>query len=307
MYKKLTMIVIITFFIILLSGCTQLNFSDLIDDTKRIVMSETAEDKDEEKNIDIEIEEDKDKNLKENPIDEPKDTEDHETQEQKDSNDNKSQEQNGTNDDTSNGEEGEAVEVVAIPDSLQVLLNKNNKLPENYIPQDLVDVNIPFSVHATPEKRKLRKEAAMAIESLFADAKQEGIHLLGVSGYRSHQTQTSLFNYYVRKDGFDKASTYSALPGTSEHEAGLAIDVSGANSKCALEICFSETLESMWLEANVAEYGFIIRYPEGKTEITGYQYEPWHLRYVGVEAAKEMVSLGVTLEEYHQALVVKKE
>ncbi|MDF2789381.1 MAG: D-alanyl-D-alanine carboxypeptidase [Neobacillus sp.] len=192
----------------------------------------------------------------------------------------------------------ESIQVVFNPESIPVLVNKQNKLPDNYNPTDLVYTDIPFVSGASKEKRQMRKEAAAAVNQLFAGAKAEGISLLGVSAYRSHATQTTLFNYYVNRDGYEKARTYSALPGSSEHETGLSIDVTGGNGKCAAENCFGGTKEAAWLEQHASEYGFIIRYPQGKESITGYQYEPWHLRYVGKEIALEIMKKGITLEEY---------
>lgn len=192
----------------------------------------------------------------------------------------------------------DSIQVVFNPESIPVLVNKQNKLPDNYNPTDLVYTDIPFVSGASKEKRKMRRVAAAAVNQLFAGAKAEGISLLGVSAYRSHATQTTLFNTYVNRDGYEKARTYSALPGTSEHETGLAIDVTGGNGKCAAENCFGGTKEAIWLEQHAAEYGFIIRYPQGKESITGYQYEPWHLRYVGKEIALEIMKKGITLEEY---------
>ena len=198
----------------------------------------------------------------------------------------------------------DAILVVAQPHSIPVLINKQNKLPDSYTPSDLVYTTIPFVFQEKNDKRKLRSEAASAIAKLFAEANQQGITLLGVSGYRSHATQVSLFNYYVNKDGYEKARTYSALPGTSEHESGLAIDVTGGNGKCPAQDCFASTPEAKWLQNNVAKYGFIIRYPNGKDSITGYKYEPWHLRYVGSAIATEIMSKGITLEEYYHAIPV---
>lgn len=198
----------------------------------------------------------------------------------------------------------DSVQVVAQPDSIQVLVNKHNKLPDNFIPKDLVYVNIPFIFSQKSEKEEMRKEAATAIEQLFTAAKTQGVRLLGVSAYRSYVTQESLFNMYVNRDGYQKAITYSALPGTSEHETGLAIDVTGGNGQCAAEDCFGNTTEATWLQTNAAEFGFIIRYPKGKEAITGYQYEPWHLRYVGKSAAEDIMSRGITLEEYYHAIPV---
>ncbi|WP_040204257.1 M15 family metallopeptidase [Neobacillus jeddahensis] len=199
--------------------------------------------------------------------------------------------ENSTQQDTS-------IQVISDPEVIPVLVNKKNKLPESYNPSDLVFPDIPFTFKEKLPKREMRTEAADAIEKLFAGANQDGVSLLGVSAYRSHETQTALFNHYVSMDGYDSALTYSALPGTSEHETGLAIDVTGGNGKCAAEECFEGTLEAEWLQNHAAEYGFIIRYPKGKESITGYKYEPWHLRYVGEAIAKEIMNRGITLEEY---------
>jgi zinc D-Ala-D-Ala carboxypeptidase len=200
----------------------------------------------------------------------------------------------------------DAIQVVAKPESIPVLVNKKNKLPDAYKPRDLIYTTIPFIFKGKSEKREMRKEASTAISNLFAGAKKQGVNLLGVSAYRSHATQTALFNAYVKKDGYAKARIYSALPGTSEHETGLAIDVTGGNGKCSAEDCFGGTKEAKWLQAHVAEYGFIIRYPKGKDLITGYKYEPWHLRYVGKVIAKEIMSGGSTLEEYYNTIPVSK-
>lgn len=201
-------------------------------------------------------------------------------------------------------ENDSSIQVVSNPETIPVLVNKQNKLPDTYKPNDLVYPNIPFTFKEKVEKRKMRTSAATTIEELFTGAKQDGVNLLGVSAYRSHAVQTSLFNYYVKQDGYKAAETYSAIPGTSEHETGLAIDVTGANGKCAAEECFKGSEEAIWLQEHAAEYGFIIRYPKGKEAITGYQYEPWHLRYVGKKIAKEITSRGITLEEYYNSTPV---
>lgn len=198
----------------------------------------------------------------------------------------------------------EAVLTAAEPESLTVMVNKQFKLPDGYKPADLVYPDVPFIFSEMIEKRMMRKTAAGALEQLFAGAKQDGVYLAGVSAYRSEQTQTSLFNNYVARDGEEKARTYSAVPGHSEHQTGLAIDVSGSDGKCAAESCFAGTKEAGWLAAHAAEYGFIIRYPEGKQGITGYMYEPWHIRYVGQDIAKEIAAKGITLEEYYDAVPV---
>ncbi|WP_150270237.1 M15 family metallopeptidase [Paenibacillus tepidiphilus] len=199
---------------------------------------------------------------------------------------------------------GGAVETAAEPDSLTVLVNKQYKLPDNYKPEDLVYPDVPFIFSEKIEKRMMRETAAHALEELFAAAKQDGVNLAGVSAYRSQSTQTVLFNNYVKRDGEEKARTYSAVPGHSEHQTGLAIDVSGSDGKCAAESCFAGTKEAEWLAQHVQEHGFIIRFLEGKESITGYKYEPWHIRYVGKEIAEEVMSKGITLEEYYDAIPV---
>ncbi|MCD1261690.1 M15 family metallopeptidase [Paenibacillus athensensis] len=198
------------------------------------------------------------------------------------------------------------LQVVAHPESLEVLVNKMWALPASYTPDDLVYPDVPFVFNEKNEKRKMRKEAAAALEQLFAAAKDDGVPLAGVSAYRSYATQKALFDSYVRKDGLEKARTYSAVPGTSEHATGLAIDVTGSDGKCAATDCFAGTKEAKWLEDHAAEYGYIIRYPKGKDSITGYQYEPWHIRYVGKDIAQAVVSKGITLEEYFNAVPVAK-
>lgn len=213
--------------------------------------------------------------------------------------------QNNNGNNSENAGKGGEVQVVAQPASITALVNKQYRLPEGYDPEDLVYPDVKFIFNEKIEKRMMRKEAAEALEKMFAGAKEDGIYLAGVSGYRSHATQKSLFQRYVDKDGEEKAKTYSAVPGHSEHETGLAIDVSGSDGKCAAQDCFGGTKEAEWLAEHAAEYGFIIRYPKGKEAITGYQYEPWHLRYVG-DIAKEIAEQGLTLEEYYDAVPVSK-
>jgi zinc D-Ala-D-Ala carboxypeptidase len=201
----------------------------------------------------------------------------------------------------------DAVSVVANPKEIAVLVNKRFRLPDGYKPDPLVEPNVPFIFAEKSEKRMLRKDAAAALEQLFAAAKAAGVSLAGVSGYRSEATQTTLFNNYVKKDGMEAALRYSAKPGTSEHQTGLAIDVSGSAGKCAAEDCFAGTKEANWLADHAAEYGYILRYLKGKESITGYQYEPWHIRYVGKDIAKAIMDKGITLEEYlNQAVPVSK-
>ncbi|MEH7612029.1 M15 family metallopeptidase [Gottfriedia acidiceleris] len=199
-----------------------------------------------------------------------------------------------------------AIRTVSHPDVITVLVNKKYFLPKNYVPKDLVYPNVSFIFKEKLEKRKMRKEAAIALKKLFSGAQKDHIYLSGVSGYRSYATQKVLFNRYVKEDGYVNARKYSALPGSSEHQSGLAIDVSSSTGKCAATSCFTNTKEAKWLDKNSSNYGFIIRYPKGKEQITGYKYEPWHIRYVGVTTAKQIKKRNLTLEEYLNVYPVSK-
>ena len=131
-----------------------------------------------------------------------------------------------------------------------------------------------------------------ALWVMISAAAEEGLSLWARSGFRSYNDQLWQYNVYVERDGAALADTYSARPGHSEHQSGLAFDMN------SLDRAFANTAEGQWLAANSYKYGFIIRYPAGKENITGYMYEPWHVRYVGVELATEIHVLGVCLEEY---------
>lgn len=203
-------------------------------------------------------------------------------------------------------QQSNAIKTVSHPDIMTVLVNKQYFLSKNYVPKDLVYPSVSFIFKEKLEKRKMRKEAAIALKKLFAGAKKDHIYLSGVSGYRSYATQKALFNRYVKVDGYANARKYSALPGSSEHQTGLSIDVSSSTGKCAASDCFANSKEAKWLEKNSSYYGFIIRYPKGKEQITGYKYEPWHIRYVGVATAKQMKKRNITLEEYLDVYPVSK-
>ena len=134
--------------------------------------------------------------------------------------------------------------------------------------------------------------AQSALNKMIAGAAKDGITLYAVSSYRSYSTQATLYNNYVARDGVAAADRYSARAGHSEHQTGLAFDLN------SLEQSWGETAEGKWLAANCHKYGFIIRYPKGKEEVTGYMYEPWHVRYLGDEIASDVYKSGKCLEEY---------
>lgn len=192
----------------------------------------------------------------------------------------------------------DGIPVVSNPDHIAVFVNKERSLPENFIPQNLVQPDVTFSFEGDSEKKLLQEPAAKALENLFAAAEQDDITLRAVSGYRSYATQKALFNYYIQTEGEEHARRYSAYPGTSEHQTGLAMDVSTPSVNNQLTDTLGSMEEGKWLEAHCAEFGFIIRYPFGKEDITGYAYEPWHLRYVGTDLAKLIMENHSTLEEY---------
>lgn len=197
-----------------------------------------------------------------------------------------------------NEEKDEAIKVVSNPDDILVLVNKQNALPEDYEPSDLVAPDIPFSFEEDIPKRYVRKVAAEALEELFTAAKEEQLELLGASGYRSYQRQNAIFTSNVAKKGEEEARKVSAVPGQSEHQTGLTMDVTSRFVGYDVIEEFAETKEGIWLKDNAHKYGFIIRYPKGKEDITGYSYEPWHIRYVGKEAATVIYENGYTFEEY---------
>jgi D-alanyl-D-alanine carboxypeptidase len=199
----------------------------------------------------------------------------------------------------------DAQAVVTNSEAMTVIVNKQRSLPEGYEPDDLVEPNVPFSFDGPHEKRHMRKEAAEALEKLFAGAKADDIELRAVSGYRSYQRQVSIYNNNVKTKGKEYTDRVSSVPGHSEHQTGLAIDVSSPSVGNAIEEVFGTSKEGQWLAEHAAEYGFIIRYPKGEEAITGYVYEPWHIRYVGTDLAPDVVKSGLTLEEYFDEANIK--
>lgn len=185
------------------------------------------------------------------------------------------------------------------PNSITVLVNKEISLPSDYIPADLVVPDIMFSFDYEDEKQLMRIEAAEALEDLFASASSEGLALRGVSAYRSYERQYEIFTNNVKVKGLDHTTKYSAVPGYSEHQTGLSIDVSAKACNYRLDASFAKTKESQWLIQNAHLFGYIIRYAEDKTAITGYSYEPWHIRYVGKTLATYLYENNLCLEEYY--------
>lgn len=195
--------------------------------------------------------------------------------------------------------DNKTVPLDTIPSSTTVLVNRKYLLPSTYIPKNLVVPNVDFSFSYVNDKRKMRKVAATALEKLFAAAEKKGIKLYGVSGYRSYARQKEIYDRNVAVRGKTATDAVSAMPGSSEHQTGLTIDVSSQSVSYRLDQSFGDTKEGKWLAKHCHEYGFIIRYPYGKEKITGYSYEPWHIRYVGTTVASYLYKNNLTLEEYY--------
>ena len=175
---------------------------------------------------------------------------------------------------------------------IDTLINKYYKLPDDYSLDDLISIDSKYKKSSTDFK--LRKEALEHLYEMIDAASEDNISLWVVSAYRTLSTQKSLFNNSVKNDGMDHALIYSAKPGHSEHNLGLAVDLNLASSKGN----FDKTKEYEWLKQNSYKYGFIERYPKGKEFITGYGFEPWHYRYLGIDLATNVYLEGVTYEEY---------
>lgn len=176
------------------------------------------------------------------------------------------------------------------------LVNKYYYLTQDYIPADLITLNAKYN---TGPNNKLKKEAADAFMKMSDAALLDNVIIKNASGYRSYEYQVNLYNNYVNKDGKNLADKYSARPGFSEHQTGLCTDIN------QIDIGFEKTDAFKWLDKNAYKYGFILRFPKNKENLTGYQYEPWHYRYVGTSAAQVIKKENLTLEEYHAFYVNK--
>lgn len=188
----------------------------------------------------------------------------------------------------------------SVASSLWVVVNKKRPLnPKTYVPTDLVVPNVPLRLAATSPEMHMRPETAEALQQLFAAATQAGFALNVQSGYRSYNTQLNLYAYYVAQQGQAAADQSSARAGYSEHQTGLAVDIGTVSGKCEVDQCFGDLPEGQWVAAHAYEYGFIVRYPKGMESITGYEYEPWHIRYVGTALSKQMHTTSTaTLEKF---------
>ena len=184
-------------------------------------------------------------------------------------------------------------------DSNLVLVNKYHSLSDSYVPSDLKSI----SSHYALEDMKLRYEAKIAFENMAKDASKEDLDIIAMSSYRSYRYQINLYNRYKKQDGEEAADTYSGRPGFSEHQTGLAVDVYNGT---VTYTNFHKTKEFKWMQDHAHEYGFILRFPKDKEKRTGYVYESWHYRYVGLRDAEIIHNENLCLEEYYVKYVEQK-
>lgn len=179
------------------------------------------------------------------------------------------------------------------PEDALMLVNKKNWLSDSYVPSKLISLGSLAIVNI-----EAKEEVRDAYEKLYRDARKAGFDIKVISAYRDYDLQASLFDYWCKTDGVKQALRTSAKPGRSEHQTGYALDVSCQDLAWDLVESFGETAEGRWLDKNAYQYGFIVRYGKNTEAITGYAYEPWHIRYVGKKAAREIYEQNITLEEY---------
>lgn len=181
-----------------------------------------------------------------------------------------------------------------------VLVNKYFYLTEDYIPDNLEEISIKYAKSGM----KLVNVAREKFEEMAQSAEKDGYSIIAMSSYRSYEYQDNLYNRYVKNDGVQEADTYSARPGYSEHQTGLCVDIHDGK----IDYTNFETSKSFqWMKDNAYKFGFILRFPKGKENITGYQYESWHYRYVGEKIAKYIHENDSTLEEYYAKYIGIKE
>ena len=176
---------------------------------------------------------------------------------------------------------------------MYTLVNKYFYLDSNFIPNDLETVGYTYAIHNT----KLNKVALENFKKMAEDAKKENLYILITTAYRDYNFQSILYNNYVKSDGIKQADTYSARPGYSEHQFGYSFDLTTKEYADFGE--FEYTKEYEWLKKNAYKYGFILSYPKDKEYITGYQFESWHYRYVGIDIATYIHENNITYEEYY--------
>lgn len=190
-------------------------------------------------------------------------------------------------------------------DSLWRLVNKSHPLSDpHYTPRELTKAPITPRSGLRSDEQSLRSVLVPDLQALVGAAARDGVTLTLGSGYRSPELQQYFFDNYAARDGVEAANKYSALPGQSEHQTGLALDFASSDMTCYLEQCFADTPAGLWLAAHAHEYGFILRYTRTGQPTTGYQFEPWHYRYVGKDLARALhTENNMLLEDAWPALL----
>lgn len=211
------------------------------------------------------------------------------------SNDDESQPSSAQTDQSDNFEPQHSVDE---PGSIWWVVNKERPLPEDYVPPDLTSPDMELRWASDAESMQVRQVIKTDLEAMAAAANKAGHKIMLVSAYRSYDYQKQLYSNYVAAYGEEEASRFSAKPGTSEHQTGLVVDLGRTDSECEIQACFADTAEGKWLAANAHKFGFIIRYLEGKEDVTGYEFEPWHFRYVDKDLAEDLYTSGQTMEEH---------
>ena len=199
---------------------------------------------------------------------------------------------------------GKAREIKVPDDNYLILINRTHPLAASYEPEDLRTVQyVVGSAGVKGQTDVLRNAAAAAFDDMASAAENQGIKIKMRVGYQSYEYhKTRIYDLYVKNNGQTYADTYSCEPGVSEHQTGLALNIAGASTSYDLSQDFLNTEEGKWVAQHCWQYGFILRYTDGTKDVpgavTGFVYEPWHLRYVGIRAATEITDKGITLEEY---------
>lgn len=183
---------------------------------------------------------------------------------------------------------------VTSDDSITRIVNQSHPIDPSFVPADLVVPDVAMN-----NTQMIRQEASQPLKDLFDAASEAGYSLYLISGYRSYEEQVSLYYTYLERSGEDYTNRIDSHPGASEHQIGLAADIGTQDHACELNSCFADTGASQWLAENAWKYGWILRYPDGKEQITGIMYSPWNYRYVGTEAAQKIHESGLTMEEFY--------
>jgi zinc D-Ala-D-Ala carboxypeptidase len=189
------------------------------------------------------------------------------------------------------------------PDTIWTIVSKSYPISEDYIPSNLQIPDVPTRIDKSTEERSVRSDILNPIKTMFDSAKAAGHNLMIGSGYRSAAMQKVYYDNLTNSVGEIAANQAIAKPGQSEHQTGLAVDISTLSRTCYLDECFATTADGLWLADNSYKFGFILRYPEGMETITGYQYEPWHFRYVGIDLATAIHDSRLTFDQVWPYLI----